>query len=341
MMKTKKRIRYGVILGTVGILLAGCCLFSMSIGKYEISIPDILKTLCGNGTSLQNTVIFSIRLPRILVAVFVGTALSTAGCILQTVTGNELAEPGIIGLNAGSSLAVILLINGGGKFYYEKISTQTIFLMPFVSIMGSFIVAVLIYGLAYKKNKVTPVRLILTGIGVNAGINAIITVYQLNMSQGDYNQALTWISGSLWGTSWSYLYFLAPITIFVVYLTLYKSRILDVLDLGDELATGLGVAVEKERRILLGYGVILAAVATSVAGNISFLGLLGPHIAKKIVGPVHARQIPVAAGISGIMIVAADFVSKNLFSPLELPVGIAISIIGVPYFIYLMLRTKE
>lgn len=336
-MNKRARLSYLIIFG----LLFFVCLWSMSIGKYHIAIPDILKTLFGYGTSMQTTVIHSIRLPRILVAVFVGAALSTSGCILQTVTKNELAEPGIIGLNAGSSLAVILLITSGGAFYYQKISNLTIFLMPFISIIGALAAALLIYGLAYKKKKVAPTRLILTGIGVNAGINAIITVYQLNMSKGDYNQALTWISGSLWGTNWSYFYFLAPITIFVIVLTMYKNKILDVLDLGDELATGLGVAVEKERRILLIYAVVLAAVATSVAGNISFLGLLGPHIAKKICGPVHRRQIPIAAGISAIIIVVADMISKNLFSPLELPVGIAISIIGVPYFVYLMVREKE
>lgn len=333
-MKNMSKLSYWI----VGILLLTVCLVSMSVGKYTISLPDILKTLFGMGTKLQETVIYSIRLPRIMVAVFVGAALSTSGCILQTITKNELAEPGIIGLNAGSSLAVILLISSGGALYYEKMSNLTIFFMPVVSIIGACAAAVLIYGLAYRKKKVAPTRLILTGIGVNAGINAAITVYQLNMSQGDYNQALTWISGSLWGTSWIYFYFLAPVSLVVIGLAIYKSRILDVLDLGDELATGLGVAVEKERRRLLIYAVILAAVATSVAGNISFLGLLGPHIAKKICGPVHRRQIPVAAGISAIIIVVADLISKNLFSPRELPVGIAISIIGVPYFIYLMVR---
>lgn len=333
-MKKTTKLSYWV----TAILLILVCLISMSIGKYTISMLDIVKTLFGFGTKIQHTVIFSIRLPRILVALFVGAALSTSGSILQTITKNELAEPGIIGLNAGSSLAVILLISSGGALYYQKMSNLTIFFMPLVSIVGACAAAVLIYGLAYKKRKVAPTRLILTGIGVNAGINAAITVYQLNMSQGDYNQALTWISGSLWGTSWSYFYFLAPISLLLIILTIYKSRILDVLDLGDELATGLGVAVEKERRILLVYAVILAAVATSVAGNISFLGLLGPHIAKKICGPVHRRQIPVAAGISAIIIVVADLISKNLFSPRELPVGIAISIIGVPYFIYLMVR---
>ncbi|SES63584.1 FecCD family ABC transporter permease [[Clostridium] polysaccharolyticum] len=337
MMKRKAKWTY-VILYSLLVLV---CFWSMSVGKFYISIPDIVKTLLGYGTRIQATVIYAIRLPRILVAAFVGMALSTSGCILQTVTRNELAEPGIIGINAGSALAVVLLIASGGAFYYEKVSSAAIFFMPFVSIVGALAAGLLIYGLAYKKKKVTPVRLILTGIGVNAGINAIITVYQLNMSKGDYNQALTWINGSLWGTNWSYVYFLAPLTLLFLFLSLYKSRILDVLALGDELAAGLGVCVERERRILLVYAVCLAAVATSVAGNISFLGLLGPHIAKKICGLVHSRQIPVAAGISAIIIVASDMASRNLFSPLELPVGIAISILGVPYFIYLIMRVKE
>lgn len=335
----KKRVRISFLV--VFALLIFLCLFSMSIGKYHISIPDIVKTLCGAGTKIQETVIYTIRLPRICVAVFVGAALAVSGCILQTVTKNDLAEPGIIGINAGSSLAVILLISAGGAYYYDVISDWTIFFMPFVSILGAFFAALVIYGLSYRKRKVTPIRLILVGIGVNAGINAAITVFQLNMSKGDYNQALTWISGSLWGTDWKYFYFLAPITVIMILLTIYKSKVMDVMDLGDELATGLGVSVERERRILLFYAVVLAAAATAVAGNIAFLGLLGPHIAKKLCGPVHARQIPLAAGVSAIIIVVADLISKNLFSPLELPVGITISIIGVPYFILLMMKQKD
>ena len=267
----------GGFLGVTGAMMQGV--------TNHITIPDIMKTLVGAGTKIQNTVIMGIRLPRILVAVFVGAALSTSGCVLQTVTKNELTKPGIIDLNADSALAVILLISSGGALYYEKIQNITIFFMPFVSIAGSLIAGLIIYGLAYKKGKVTATRLIL--------------------------------------------------------LTIYKSKILDVLDLGDELATGLGVAVEKECRILMVYAVILAAVATSVAGNVAFLGLLGPHIAKKICGPVHARQIPVVAALSGIIIVIADMTSRNAFSPLEIPVGITISIIGVPYFIYLMLKDKN
>lgn len=335
MMKKK----YFTVVLILCLLLISAVILGLSMGTYKISPSEIVKTLLGNGDKMQNITIFDIRLPRICVAIAVGVALSCAGCILQSITRNELAEPGIIGINAGAAFGVVLLISSGGANYYSVLGDAALFLMPFVAIAGALIAAGFIYGLSYKKG-VSPTRLILVGIGVNAGINAFVTLYQLNMSKGDYNQALTWISGSLWGSSWKFFYLISPVTLIFLLLSFYKSKTLDVLDLGDELATGLGVSVEKERRLLLFFAVALSAIATAVAGNIAFLGLLGPHLAKKLVGPIHKRQIPVAAIISAIIIVVADAISKNMFSPLEIPVGITISIIGVPYFIYLMMKEK-
>lgn len=315
-------------------------LLSLSWGSYNFTFTEIINTFLGNGNKIQETVLYNLRLPRISVAILVGFGLSTAGCILQSITKNELAEPGIIGINAGAALAVVILISSGGANYYEQIGNLTLLIMPAVAIIGAFASAALIYFLSYKKG-VSPIRLILVGIGVNAGINAFITLYQLNMSKGDYNQALTWISGSLWGSSWKFFVLILPIIILFVFLTIYRSKILDVMDLGDDIATGLGVKVESNRRIFLFFAVALSAASTAVAGNIAFLGLLGPHIARKLVGPVHRRLIPVAGIISSIIIIFADAISRNLFSPIEIPVGITISIVGVPYFIYLMLKEKE
>ena len=321
----------------ISLLLIGIFLLAISWGSYNIPLQDVVATLFGNGTRLQNATIFDIRLPRIVVAMVVAVCLSTAGCILQSVTRNELAEPGMIGINAGAALGVVLLISSGRTNYYDAIGDAALFVMPVVDIIGSVISGALIYRLSYKKG-VSPTRLILTGIGVNVGINAFISLYQLNMAQGDYNQVLTWTSGSLWGSSWKFFYLVTPLAILFLALTIWKVKVLDVLNLGDEIATGLGVKVEKERKILFFYAIALAGLATSVAGNIAFLGLLGPHIAKRLVGPVHRRQIPVSALISCIIILFADSISRNVFSPIEIPVGITISIVGVPYFIYLMMK---
>nr|WP_295682477.1 iron ABC transporter permease [uncultured Lachnoclostridium sp.] len=333
----KNRIKY-VFFFSFAVLILSALIALMS-GSYAMTIGEVVNTLFGNGSKAQNVVIFDLRLPRICVAIFVGIALSTAGCILQGVTKNPLAEPGMIGINAGAALAVVMLISSRSTAYYNAISMSTIYLMPLVSFLGAFLVSLLIYFLSYKKG-VKPTRLILVGIGVNSGVNAIITLYQLNMSKGDYNQAMTWISGSLWGSSWVYFKIVAPVVILLFAIVYYKSKTLDVLALGDELATGLGISVAKETRVFLVLAVALSAIATSVAGNIAFLGLLGPHIGKRLVGPKHRRLIPIAALISSCLILIADTASRNLFTPLEIPVGITISVIGVPYFIYLMMKEK-
>lgn len=332
-MKKKSKLSFLV----AGAVLIGVMLICLSWGTYHLSVIEILKTLFGAGTKIQNTVVFTLRLPRIAVAVLVGVALSTAGCILQSVTRNDLAEPGVIGINAGAALAVVVLISSGAN-YYNDLSNLRLYLMPIVAVTGAFLAAILVYILAMKQGKVSPIRLILVGIGVNAGINALVTFYQLNMSGGDYNRALTWISGSLWGSSWKFFWLVGPFIALLVFLTYRRSKILDVMNLGDEIATGLGVDVDKNRKLFMFYAVGLAALATAVAGNIAFLGLLGPHIASSIIGPVHQRKIPMAAIISTIIILFADACSRNLFSPIEIPVGITISLVGVPYFIYLMLK---
>ena len=321
----------------MSLLLVAVFLLAVSWGSYTMSIGEVVSTLFGGGSKLQSTTIFDIRLPRICVAMVVAVCLSTSGCVLQSVTRNELAEPGMIGINAGAALAVVLLISSGQTTYYSTIGDASLFVMPIVAIVGSLISGLLIYRLSYKKG-VSPTRLILTGIGVNVGINAFISLYQLNMAQGDYNQVLTWIGGSLWGSSWKFFYLITPLALIFLGLTIWKSKILDVLDLGDEIAIGLGVKVEKERKILFIYAITLAALATSVAGKIAFLGLLGPQVAKRLVGPVHRRQIPMAAIVSCIIVLFADSISRNVFSPIEIPVGITIAIVGVPYFIYLMLK---
>lgn len=326
-----------IIMILMSLLLMVVFLITLSWGTYTMSFSEVVMTLLGQGSKLQSTTIFDIRLPRLCVAMLVAICLSTAGCILQSVTRNELAEPGMIGINAGAALAVVMLISSGQKTYYSVIGDASLFVMPLIAMIGSFISGSLIYRLSYKKG-VSPTRLILTGIGVNVGINAFISLYQLNMAQGDYNQVLTWINGSLWGSSWKFFYLILPLTLVFLGLTLWKAKILDVIDLGDELAIGLGVHVEKERKMLFFYATALAALATSVAGNLAFLGLLGPHLAKRLVGPVHRRLIPMASLLSIMIILLADSISRNVFSPIEIPVGTTIAIVGVPYFIYLMLK---
>ena len=175
---------------------------------------------------------------------------------------------------------------------------------------------------------------------INAGLNAFITFFTFRGGVGDYNRVLVWTSGSLWGSGWSYAKVIIPIVAIMFIVVLLNHKKLDVLNLSDELAISLGLNLEKERKKFLTFAVILAGTATAFAGNIGFLGLISPHIARKLVGPYHKKFITVSAMISIIIVILADAVSRNLFSPIEIPVGITVSIFGVPYFIYLMMKEK-
>ena len=335
MMRTEKKIQMIVILLIAITLLAAT--ISLSLGSFQIPLSKIPSILLGNGSKFENNAIFHLRLPRIAIAIVVGIALSIAGSLLQTITGNELADSGMIGINAGASLAAVLFITSQSSNYYDELGHGAIMVLPALAMAGAFLVALLLYLLSVRQG-LAPRRLILVGIGINIAINAFITFYSLGISQGQYNRVLVWTSGSLWGSNWTYFTVVAPAIIIFAILSLMKHKTLDVLNLGDELATGLGVNSNRQRKLLLLLAVVLAGLATSVAGNISFLGLLSPHIARKLVGPTHKKFMITGALISAITILLADSISRNLFSPIEIPVGITISLLGVPYFLSLVMR---
>lgn len=334
-----KKKRFKIVLLVLIALLIVSFGFTLCWGTYKVSPLEVINTLLGNGTKLQNTAIINIRLPRLLVGAFVAIALSTAGSILQTVTKNDLADTGIIGINAGASVAALIFIKYQTANYYSELGQFSIFVLPFMAIIGAGVASFIIYMLS-SRNGIRPKRLLLIGIGLNAGLNAFITFFTFRGGAADYNRVLVWTSGSLWGSGWSYAKVIIPIVVVMFILVLLNNKKLDVLNLSDELSISLGLNLERERKKFLSYAVILAGTATAFAGNIGFLGLISPHIAKKLVEPYHKNFITISAIISIIIILFADAVSRNLFSPIEVPVGITVSIFGVPYFIYLMMKEK-
>ncbi|MCR0570533.1 iron ABC transporter permease [[Clostridium] innocuum] len=328
--------RYRILVLCVLLLLAAVAL-SIMTGSYSISPSDLLTTLLNKGSRAHTFAIFQIRLPRIVLAILVGSALGVSGTILQGITKNPLAEPGMIGINAGSALFVVLWISHGANAYSSSHSDGKVLLMPLLAIAGAFCTTAFLYGYSWR-NGIRPIRFLLTGVGVNAGITAVISFYQLQMSRGDYNQVLMWTNGSLWGSSWRYILVSAPLILLLLVLVWTHSRTLDILSLGDEGAAALGVSTQRTRIWFLAAAAALAALATAVAGSIAFLGLLGPQIALRIAGVRHRLLLPLAALISSILLIIADMLARNLFSPLEIPVGILVSMIGIPYFIYLMMK---
>lgn len=332
---SKKRICIVYII--TAFLVLAAALLSICWGSYEMSVRDVIKVLLGGGEKMQQTAVLGIRLPRVLLGMAVAAALAVAGGILQTMTKNDLADPGIIGVNAGGAVAAVIFIQMQTTAYYSELGAASIFVLPFMAICGAFAAALFIYLFSSRKC-LRPRRLILVGIGVNAGLNAFITVFTFRGGVGDYNKILVWMTGSLWGAGWAYVRVLLPIVSVMLIYVFYKGRTMDAMNFLDATAIGWGVPVEQERKKLLFSAVVLAGAATAFAGNIGFLGLLAPHIARKLVGPNHRRFFMVSIGIGMAILLFADAVSRNLFSPIEIPAGITVSIFGVPYFIYLMLK---
>ncbi|SFG18435.1 iron complex transport system permease protein [Halobacillus alkaliphilus] len=333
----KKQRRFGWIISILGASLLLLFLFSLNMGVVNIAPLEVIRTLLGSGSSTQEMVLFDIRLPKMMLALLIGAGLGVSGAILQGVSRNDLADPGILGINTGAGFAIIVYI-----FFFQgsmsKLSGLGIYAMPLFALAGAFLAAFLIYLLAWKKG-INPVRLILVGIGVNSGFSAALIIFQVKMNPQDFTQAMVWLAGDIWGGNWDFVAALAPWIILLTVYAMYKASVLNILNLGDQISTGLGAAVEKERRVLLALAVALAGLCVAAGGGIAFLGLVAPHLARRLVGPKHETLIPVTALIGALILLAADTVGKNLIAPAEIPVGIVVTIVSTPYFIYLLMKT--
>lgn len=335
----KNEAKFKFLMITTFILIIMAILISINAGYMKIPIADVIATMFGNGTPQNELTIFEFRLPRIFMALLVGLGISISGAILQGISGNPLADPGILGINAGAGFTIVLYM-----FFFQGTVFITgwlsIFIMPFAALIGGFIAAFLIYIISWKNGRVTPIRLILVGIGINAAFGAGLTIFQMKMEPIDFMKAIVWLSGSIWGTNWTFVWMIALWLVVLIPIALYKSRVIDVLKLGDSIAIGVGANIEKERRFLLFISVAIAAVCVSVGGGITFLGLIAPHMARRLVGASHAKSLPLAALLGALLLLLADTLGRVILAPMELPVGLVISVLGAPYFIYLLIKTN-
>ena len=312
-------------------------LISMNTGYTHLSPADTLRTLFGGGSEKQQLILFEFRLPRIVLSMLSGLGLAVSGCIIEGISRNALADPGVLGINAGAGLMVILYV-----LLFGADSMLSIFTLPFLAFVGAGLTAIVIYVLAYKRKEgIAPLRLILTGVAIQAGLSSLTTVLVVRLDERQYTFVSTWQAGSIWGSNWNFVLALLPWLLLLFPYVLYKSRILDVMDLGDEVAFGLGVAVERERRCLLSAAVALAAACVAVSGSISFVGLIAPHLARRLVGVQHAILLPTCALIGALLVSSADTIARVIVQPDELPTGIMVAIIGAPYFLYLLAKSHH
>lgn len=325
------------------LLLAVGSYLHITNGVFDMSILDVVKTLLRIDPNEKfDLVIFDFRLPRIVIAALVGVGLAIAGVVLQGITRNGLADPGILGINAGAGSAIVLFM-----FFFQvrmmgadMSNWASVMAMPLFGFAGGILAAVLIFLFSYKHGRLDMQRLILTGLAINSGFGALSMYLSLKMNSKDYESAALWMSGSIYNANWTFIIAMLPwIVLFGIY-TYKKAYLLDYFQLEEEHIKSLGIAVEREKMGLLLASVGLVSACVSVSGSIGFIGLMAPHIARQLVGIRHQFVMPIAAVIGAALLVCSDFVAKTVFAPSELSVGIVVSIIGIPYFLYLLVKAK-
>ncbi|MFK0522725.1 FecCD family ABC transporter permease [Paenibacillus illinoisensis] len=323
---------------SVTLLCIACTVIviSLNTGTIRLSPLAVLQTLIGHGSADDQIVLFDYRLPRILITVLAGAGLGISGAALQGITRNPLADPGILGLHAGAALGLMVFVS-----LSYSMDGSIALLIPLFTFAGGVISALIIMLLAYDRhNGVSPIKLILVGIAVAAGFHALTLYLSLRLDEDTYSFAARWLAGSVWGRDWIHVQALLPwITVCVPYIW-SRSKTLDAFGLGDAAATGIGTPVRSQRIWLLLCTVALSAISVSMAGGIGFVGLAAPHLARRLVGPMHRHLIPAAGLIGMVILVTADTIGRTIFQPNAIPAGIVVAAIGAPYFLYLLVRTK-
>ncbi|MFD6177284.1 MULTISPECIES: iron ABC transporter permease [unclassified Isoptericola] len=328
--RPRSRARVVTVLVVLVAALVAAVVAGLLLGDRLVLLGDVSNWLQG-AAGRQVSFVLDQRVPRVLAAVLAGGALALAGTIVQAVCRNPLAEPSLLGVTSGAGLGavlMILLVPGVG-----------IWSMSAAAGVGALVVFALVYLLS-SRGGLGSERLVLVGIGAQAGTTALITLVVLVISPWDVNLALTWLSGSTYGRSLEQLLPVALALVVMVPLAATYRRELDVLSLDEDMPRVLGLAVDRTRLVLLGAAALTTAAAVCAVGVIGFVGLVAPHAARALVGARHARVLPVAVLLGALLVSAADTLGRVVIAPGQIPAGLGTALLGAPYFVYLLWRSR-
>ncbi|GAA2312403.1 iron ABC transporter permease [Streptomyces kunmingensis] len=327
-------------LGLAAALVA-LALLSAGIGAYDIPPGDVLASVqhrVGLGGSaldrVGESVLWNVRLPRVVLALLVGASLGCAGALMQGVFGNPLAEPGVIGISSGAAVGAVACIALGLDFF----GTWTITVCAFVSGLATVLI---VYTMSRSAGRTEVVTLILTGIAVNAFAGALIGLFLSYADTAAVNQITFWQLGSLAQATWPKVLAVLPCAALGLLVAPFYSRKLDLLSLGERPARHLGVDVEKLRIALILVIALLTAAAVAVSGVIGFVGLVIPHLLRMLAGPGHRFLVPGSALGGAVVLIGADLAARTVAAPAELPIGALTALTGSPFFFWLLRRTRR
>ncbi|MDF2648116.1 MAG: iron transporter permease [Paenibacillus sp.] len=309
-------------------------ILSTGIGSIYIKPAEVVRAVFGYGTDPSTMIVRTLRLPRVIVAVLIGASLGVAGAILQGIVRNPLTSPDTIGTTGGATLGAVSFF----FFFSDKVSIHW---LPVAAIIGAFAATLLVYSLSWK-NGITPLRLVLIGTGLTAAMSALSYLMLLSGPIVLANQSLTFMTGSIYGVSWKKaVYPLLPWVVLLIPIIFLYARHITIQSLGEDIARSVGSNVQRQRFLLIILSVALAGAAVAFGGAINFIGLMAPHISRKLVGPSFGALIPVSALTGSLLLLLADLAGRFLFKPLDIPAGVFTAAIGAPIFIYVLYRSRN
>ena len=324
--KDYRQLQTGVLL--LGILLLMVAI-SLTKGSVSLTLDDVWHALLRQGSSINQTIVWELRLPRILAAVTVGAALGMSGALLQGMLRNSLADPFLLGISAGAGLVVVVLVT---------LNVLQLWI-PIAAWVGAILTTTLVYFLARTPSGIAIERLILGGVAVSSLFGAIQTTLLLLSDDGRIQLALNWLIGSLNGRGWSDLRVAGVYIAVALVCGCFLARWVNILNLGDELAVGLGVSLGRSRFLIGGCATLLAAGAVSIGGLIGFVGLIVPHGIRLLAGSDYRWVLPLSAIGGALVLTVADLLSR--LGAIELPVGSVTALLGSPLFVWLLYRRSE
>jgi len=323
-------VKKGIYFGTAFSLLVFTMILSISAGAVKIPLQEILNVFLGGGSETSRTIILNLRLPRAIESAIVGMGLSVVGTFFQGLLRNPMADPYVLGISSGAAFgATIAIILGLG-----------IFGLSFMAFVTSLITVFFVYTISRTGTRVSMTTMLLAGIAISAFMSAIISLMML-LNHDEFSRIVFWTMGGFSLINWNSVVFSTPIIIIGSFMMYVFSRDVNAILTGEEVAEHLGVNTELVKKIILVTGSLVTATAVSVGGIIGFVGLIVPHISRLIVGPDNRVLVPFSAISGAIFLTFADLLARVILKPMEIPIGIITAAFGGPFFLYLLIKSKQ
>ena len=332
-----------ILVAMIGFVVAA--IVAIGNGAVSIAPGKVVGILLGNVdsgiTDAQRVVVWTVRLPRVVLALLAGAGLAGAGVLMQALFRNPLADPALIGVSAGAALGAVSVIVLGATLLHGLSSLLGVWTLPIASFLGALLTALLVFQLARRDGVLDASTLLLCGIAINSIAGAGIGLLTYLATDEQLRSLTFWSLGSLGAATWGSVAGAAPAVVILLVCSPWLAHSLNALLLGESEALHLGVAVERLKRLLLLLTAAAAGALVAVSGIIGFVGLVAPHMARMLVGPDHRYVLPLSALLGATLLTVGDLVARTLVRPAELPIGILTSLIGAPFFLWLLRQRQK